>query len=151
MRCQFVVLFINSFLQLPFQMVEIHCIDGNRQLILGLLIVGKTLAIHKVLLYIKRYLGNEAQENGIIVVEDFSFEAPKTKEFLSVVKNLNVEGKKVLLVVPEVNKNVYLSARNLQKAEVMTANTINAYKVLNADVVVVSEKSVQVIDEILTK
>ena len=53
--------------------------------------------------------------------------------------------------MPEVNKNVYLSARNLQKAEVMTANTINAYKVLNADVVVVSEKSVQVIDEILTK
>ena len=64
---------------------------------------------------------------------------------------LNVADKKVLLVVPEVNKNVYLSARNLQKAEVMTANTINAYKVLNADVVVVSEKSVQVIDEILTK
>ena len=99
----------------------------------------------------KSALSYKAQENGIIVVEDFTFEAPKTKEFLSVVKNLNVADKKVLLVVPEVNKNVYLSARNLQKAEVMTANTINAYKVLNADVVVVSEKSVQVIDEILTK
>ena len=99
----------------------------------------------------KSALSYKAQENGIIVVEDFSFEAPKTKEFLNVVKNLNVADKKVLLVVPEVNKNVYLSARNLQKAEVMTANTINAYKVLNADVVVVSEKSVQVIDEILTK
>ena len=96
----------------------------------------------------KSALSYKAQENGIIVVEDFSFEAPKTKEFLNVVKNLNVADKKVLLVVPEVNKNVYLSARNLQKAEVMTANTINAYKVLNADVVVVSEKSVQVIDEI---
>ena len=99
----------------------------------------------------KSALSYKAQENGIIVVEDFSFEAPKTKEFLNVVKNLNVEGKKVLLVVSELNKNVYLSARNIQKAEVMTANTINAYKVLNADVVVVSEKSVQVIDEILTK
>lgn len=99
----------------------------------------------------KSALSYKAQENGIIVVEDFSFEAPKTKEFLNVVKNLNVADKKVLLVVPEVNKNVYLSARNLQKAEVMTANAINAYKVLNADVVVVSEKSVQVIDEILTK
>ena len=96
-------------------------------------------------------LSYKAQAQQIIVVEDFSFEAPKTKEFLNVVKNLNVEGKKVLLVVSELNKNVYLSARNIQKAEVMTANTINAYKVLNADVVVVSEKSVQVIDEILTK
>ena len=99
----------------------------------------------------KSALSYKAQENAIVVVEDFTMDAPKTKEFINIAKNLNVEGKKVLLVVPEVNKNVYLSARNIQKAEVMTANTINAYKVLNADVVVVSEKSVQVIDEILTK
>ena len=66
-------------------------------------------------------------------------------------KNLKAEGKKVLLVLPEVNKNVYLSARNIQKAEVMIASNINAYKVLNADVMIVSEKSVQAIDEILTK
>ena len=99
----------------------------------------------------KSALSYKAQENGIIVVEDFSFEAPKTKEFLNVVKNLKAEGKKVLLVLPEVNKNVYLSARNIQKAEVMTASNINAYKVLNADVMIVSEKSVQAIDEILTK
>ena len=99
----------------------------------------------------KSALSYKAQENGIIVVEDFSFEAPKTKEFLNVVKNLKAEGKKVLLVLPEVNKNVYLSARNIQKAEVMIASNINAYKVLNADVMIVSEKSVQAIDEILTK
>lgn len=99
----------------------------------------------------KSALSYKVQENAILVVEDFNFEAPKTKEFVAIAKNLNAEGKKVLLVLPEVNKNVYLSARNLQKAEVMTANTINAYKVLNADVVVISEKSVQVIDEILTK
>ena len=99
----------------------------------------------------KSALTYKAQENGIIVMEDFSFEAPKTKEFISVLKNLNAEGKKVLFVVPEVNKNVYLSARNLQKATVMTAAEINAYKVLNSDVMIVSEKSVEVIDGILTK
>lgn len=99
----------------------------------------------------KSALSYKVQENAIVVVEDFNFEAPKTKEFVAITKNLNVEGKKVLLVLPEVNKNVYLSARNLQKAEVMTANNVNAYKVLNADVVVISEKSVQTIDEILTK
>ena len=66
-------------------------------------------------------------------------------------KALNVEGKKVLFVMPEENKNVYLSARNIQKAEVMGAANINAYKVMNADVMVVCESSLQKIDEILTK
>ncbi len=99
----------------------------------------------------KSALSYKAQENGIIVVEDFAFEAPKTKEFLNVVKNLKVEDKKVLLVLPEENKNVYLSARNLKKAEVMGASNINAYKVMNADVVVVCENAVKKIDEILTK
>ena len=93
----------------------------------------------------------KAQENAVIVVEDFNFEAPKTKDFVNITKNLKVEGKKTLLVLPEVDKNVYLSARNLQRAEVMTANTINAYKVLNAEVLVVTEKSLQTIDQILTK
>ena len=96
-------------------------------------------------------LAYKAQENAVIVVEDFNFEAPKTKDFVNITKNLKVEGKKTLLVLPEVDKNVYLSARNLQRAEVMTANTINAYKVLNAEVLVVTEKSLQTIDQILTK
>ena len=99
----------------------------------------------------KSALSYKAQENAVIVVEDFNFEAPKTKDFVNITKNLKVEGKKTLLVLPEVDKNVYLSARNLQRAEVMTANTINAYKVLNADVLVVTEKSLQTIDQILTK
>ena len=99
----------------------------------------------------KSALSYKAQENAVIVVEDFNFEAPKTKEFINITKNLKVEGKKTLLVLPEVDKNVYLSARNLQRAEVMTANTINAYKVLNAEVLVVTEKSLQTIDQILTK
>ena len=97
----------------------------------------------------KSALTYKAQENAIIVVEDFNFEAPKTKEFLSVVKNLNVEGKKLLLVMPESNKNVYLSARNLQKAECIIASNVNTYKVLNADVMVVTENSLKAIDGIL--
>ena len=97
----------------------------------------------------KSALTYKAQENAIIVVEDFNFEAPKTKEFLSVVKNLNVEGKKLLLVMPESNKNVYLSARNLQKAECIIASNVNTYKVLNADVMVVTENYLKAIDGIL--
>ena len=99
----------------------------------------------------KSALAYKAQENAVIVVEDFNFEAPKTKDFVNITKNLKVEGKKTLLVLPEVDKNVYLSARNLKSAEVMTANTINAYKVLNADVLVISEKSLETIDQILAK
>ncbi|WP_455070981.1 50S ribosomal protein L4 [Prevotella histicola] len=104
----------------------------------------KTLARKSALAY-------KAQENSIVVVEDFNLEAPKTKDFVNIAKNLKVEDKKVLLVLPEVEKNVYLSARNLKKAEVMTASQVNSYKVLNADVLVVTENSLKVIDEILTK
>lgn len=99
----------------------------------------------------KSALAYKAQDNAIVVVEDFNFDAPKTKDFVNIAKNLKVDSKKVLLVLPEVEKNVYLSARNLQKAEVMTAAQVNSYKVLNADVVVITENSLKVIDEILTK
>ena len=99
----------------------------------------------------KSALSYKAQENAIIVVEDFNFEAPKTKEFVNFAKNLKIENAKSLLLLPEVNKNVYLSARNLQRAEVMTASAFNAYKVLNADVLVVTEKSLESIDGILNK
>jgi len=104
----------------------------------------KTLARKSALTY-------KAQENSIVVVEDFNLEAPKTKDFVNIAKNLKVDDKKVLLVLPEVEKSVYLSARNLKKAEVMTASQVNSYKVLNADVLVVTENSLKVIDEILTK
>ena len=97
----------------------------------------------------KSALTYKAQENAIIVLEDFTLEAPKTKEFINIVKNLKVDDKKVLFALPELNKNVYLSARNLQKAEVMLASTLNTYKVLNADVLVVTEKSLETIDGIL--
>ena len=99
----------------------------------------------------KSALAYKAQDHAIVVVEDFNLDAPKTKDFVNIAKNLKVDSKKVLLVLPEVEKNVYLSARNLQKAEVMTAAQVNSYKVLNADVVVITENSLKVIDEILTK
>lgn len=99
----------------------------------------------------KSALTYKAQENAIVVVEDFNLDAPKTKDFVNITKNLKVDGKKLLLVLPEVEKNVYLSARNLQKTEVMTAAQVNSYKVLNADVLVVTENSLKVIDGILIK
>ena len=99
----------------------------------------------------KSALSYKAQESAIVMLEDFTFEAPKTKEFLSIIKNLKIEGKKVLFVLPESNKNVYLSARNLQRAEVILASNVNSYKVLNADVVVITEKSLETIDQNLTK
>ena len=99
----------------------------------------------------KSALSYKAQDNSILVVEDFNFEAPKTKEFVEMINNLKVIDKKVLFVLPEANKNVYLSARNLQRSEVTLASALNAYKVLNADVLVVTENSLKTIDEILTK
>ena len=99
----------------------------------------------------KSALAYKAQENAIIVIDQFNLDAPKTKDFLNIAKNLKVEGKKTLVVLPEINKNVYLSARNIQKAEVMRAGDINTYKVLNADVLVMTEDSLQQIDAILNK
>ena len=99
----------------------------------------------------KSALSYKAKDNAIIIVEDINIEAPKTKDFVNITKNLKVDGKKTLVVLPEVNKNVYLSARNIQKAEVMTANALNTYKVLNADVLVITEGSLKTIDDILNK
>ena len=99
----------------------------------------------------KSALSYKVQENGIIVVENFNIESPKTKEILAIAKALNVEGKKLLFVMPEENKNVYLSARNLKGVEVMGAANINAYKVMNADVLVMAEGAIEKIDAVLTK
>ena len=99
----------------------------------------------------KSALSYKAKEDSIIVVEDFNFDAPKTKDFVNITKNLKVDGKKLLFLLPEANKNVYLSARNLQRTEVMAASTLNTYKVLDADVLVMTENSLKAIDEILNK
>ena len=97
----------------------------------------------------KSALSYKAQENAIVVVEDFTMDAPKTKEFVEITKNLKVDGKKVLLLIPEANKNVYMSARNLQRAEVLEAQNVNTYKILDADVLVVTENSLKTINGIL--
>ena len=99
----------------------------------------------------KSALSYKAKDNEIIVVDNFDMAAPKTKDFVNIAKNLKVEGKKTLVVLPEVNKNVYLSARNLQKAEIMSANNINTYKILNADVLVIAEASLEMINGVLNK
>ena len=96
-------------------------------------------------------LSYKAQESAIVVVEDFNFEAPKTKSFIDVVNNLKVADKKVLVVLPEANKNVYLSARNLQGAKVAIASDINTYGVLNAGVMVVTENALGKIEAVLNK
>jgi large subunit ribosomal protein L4 len=90
----------------------------------------------------KSALSYKLKEDAITVVEDFTFEAPKTKEFLALTKNLNLEGKKLLVVLPENNANIYLSARNLQKTSVITVSELNTYKVLDAAHLVLLESSV---------
>ena len=96
-------------------------------------------------------LAYKAQENAIVVVEDFTFEAPKTKSCLEVMNNLKVADKKVLVLMPEANKNVYLSARNLQRAKVGRAADLHTYSVLDANVMVVTESALAQIEQVLNK
>ena len=95
----------------------------------------------------KSALSYKAQENAIVVVEDFTFEAPKTKEFVKFANNLKIADKKALLVLPEQNKNVYLSARNIQNVNIMTASDLNTYRILDNKVIVMSESAVAVVNE----
>lgn len=99
----------------------------------------------------KSALTYKAQQNDIIVVEDFDFEAPKTKQGVKLLNNLKVEGKKTLIVLSEVKKNVNLSVRNIQRVDVMTACDLNTYRVMNANVLVVTESALNQIDETFNK
>lgn len=96
----------------------------------------------------KSALAYKAQENAIVVVEDFTFEAPKTKQVVEVLKNLQLCGKKVLFVLPGQNKNVLLSARNIERTAVMTAADLNTYSVLNAGVLVVAESALEAVGNV---
>ena len=96
-------------------------------------------------------LSYKAQENALIVVEDFTFDAPKTKSMVEILKNLKVSDKKTLFVLPGADKVVYLSARNIERVQVMPATALNTYKVLDADVMVLAESALAVIDGNLTK
>ncbi|MBQ0060241.1 MAG: 50S ribosomal protein L4 [Bacteroidales bacterium] len=99
----------------------------------------------------KSALTYKAQENGLVVVEDFTFETPKTKSFIEVLNNLKVADKKALVVLSEANKAVFLSSRNLQRASVAVASALNTYKVLNADTLVMTESALKAIEETLSK
>ena len=94
-------------------------------------------------------LSLKAKNNEIMVVEDFSFEQPKTKSFVELMNNLKLADKKLLLVLPSQNKNVYLSARNLERVEIITASDINIYRLMNSGNLVLTESSIAVIDSLL--
>ena len=91
----------------------------------------------------------KAKEDKIIVVEDFSFEAPKTKSYLDILKKFNLQDAKTLMLVNDSNRNVYLSARNLKRANVMRAKDVNTYNVLNANNLIICENSLKDIEKML--
>lgn len=95
----------------------------------------------------KSAFSSKAASGGIIIVEDFSFEAPKTKAYLNILKSLNLEGKKTVLVTPDYEKEVMLSSRNLPKTSVARATDLNTYDILHANTLVLSEGAVQKIIE----
>ena len=96
-------------------------------------------------------LSQKAIDNAIVVVEDFNFEAPSTKAFVNVLNNLKVSEKKQLFVLPSSNKAVYLSARNLKGTQMAIASDINTYGIMNAEVMVVTESSLEIINNVLSK
>ena len=96
----------------------------------------------------KSALSLKAQNNAIVVVEDFNFEAPKTKNIVDLTKSLQLADKKLLLVLPNQNKNVYLSARNLPKVKIVTASDINTYGIMDCATLVLAESSVAAIDNL---
>ena len=96
----------------------------------------------------KLALTAKAQNNEIIVVENFTFEAPKTKNYMDLAKNLKIDDKKVLLVLSEANKNVYLSVRNVANAKTIVARELNTYAILNNNALVLTEDSVNQINEL---
>ncbi|MFN8692046.1 MAG: 50S ribosomal protein L4, partial [Cyclobacteriaceae bacterium] len=99
----------------------------------------------------KSALSYKAKDNSIAVVEDFNFEKPQTKQYLSMLKSLAVGDKKTLLVLPEANRSVALSGRNIPNTKVVTAGQLNTYDVINADSLILVESSVNKIDSILNK
>jgi len=91
------------------------------------------------------------KEGNVKVIEDFDMEAPKTKDFIKILENLQLDKGKSLFVLGEVNKNVYLSSRNLPAVKVVKGSDINTYAILNAGKIVLSEKAVEAIQSILSK
>ncbi len=96
-------------------------------------------------------LAYKAKDNSVLVLEDFSFDTPKTKQYLELLERFNMLDKKSLLVIPEADKNIILSARNLPKARVALASDINTYQILNAQHLVFVESSLKEVENILLK
>lgn len=99
----------------------------------------------------KSVLSQKMRDNSIKVLEAFNFEAPKTKEFINLNNALGFEGKKALYILPEANKNVYLSSRNLAKTKVLTYNEISSYDLVNAGEIVFLEGAIEKFQENLRK
>ncbi|GAB5401248.1 MAG: 50S ribosomal protein L4 [Aureisphaera sp.] len=99
----------------------------------------------------KSALTMKANDKSIVVLEDFTLDAPKTKEFTAVLKKLGLENKKSLFVLGESNNNVYLSSRNLKGTEVVTNSELSTYKIMNANSLVLFEGSLEGIEENLSK
>jgi large subunit ribosomal protein L4 len=99
----------------------------------------------------KSALTYKAKDNAIAVLEDFAFESAKTRQFVSMLSALSLAEKKTLLVLPETNKNIVLSGRNLKKAKVTTADQINTYDLMNADNIIFVESSVNKVEKLLNK
>lgn len=99
----------------------------------------------------KSALSYKVKEEKMVVLEDFTFDAPKTKSYLAFLNNLTLSDKKTLLVLAESDKNITLSGRNIKNAKVVTADTLNTYDVLNADSLLLSEKSVEKLENLLNK
>jgi large subunit ribosomal protein L4 len=99
----------------------------------------------------KSALAYKAKENGIVLIEGFEFEKPSTKNYNTIISNLKLTGKKTLLVLPELNENVYLSSRNVQKSKVVLVNDLNTFDILNANSIVLFENSVKTIETLLTQ
>ena len=95
----------------------------------------------------KSALSSKVASEGLRVVEDFDFDAPKTKNYLNVLNSFALEGKKTLLILPEFNQNVFLSGRNIKQAKIANVADINVYDILNANTILVSEKAVEAIKE----
>lgn len=96
-------------------------------------------------------LSYKAKENGLIIVEDFAFQAPKTRQYVEMLSNFKLDDKKTLLVVADPDQNLLLSARNLGKAKISRADSLNTYDILNASNILISENSIKVIEENLGK
>jgi large subunit ribosomal protein L4 len=98
----------------------------------------------------KSALAHKAKLNELVIVEDFNLDAPKTKEFINILNNLNLAGKKAVFVLPTVNNNVVLSSRNIPNSKVVLAADLNTYNILDNQSLILAENSVKVLEEILS-